>query len=205
MKAYIFECIGTFFLVLTIALSKDPLAIGLVLTCLVYAGASVSGAHYNPAVSFTLYLRNILTLEKLKGYIISQSLGALAAVTVSTVIFHTTLQVQPGASISWLSALIAEFLYTFLLLSVILHVAASKKTQGNNYFGLAIGITVFAGAKSVGVLSGGAFNPAVGIAPLLANIFLNGRPVDPSLFFLYTIGPVCAAFVAAYVHRYTQN
>ena len=57
MKKYLTEFIGTFFLVLIIGLSQNPLAIGFGLTVLVYMGAHISGAHYNPAVSFAMLLR----------------------------------------------------------------------------------------------------------------------------------------------------
>ena len=57
MKKYLTEFVGTFFLVLIIGLSQNPIAIGFGLTVLVYMGAHVSGAHYNPAVSFAMLLR----------------------------------------------------------------------------------------------------------------------------------------------------
>ena len=66
MKKYLVEFVGTFFLVLTIgstvmppsdAGALAPLAIGAVLTAMVYAGAHVSGAHYNPAVTVAVFLR----------------------------------------------------------------------------------------------------------------------------------------------------
>ena len=55
----------------------------------------------------------------------------------------------------------AELFFTFALAFVILNVATSKNTEGNNYFGLAIGFTVMAGAFTVGDISLGSFNPAV--------------------------------------------
>jgi aquaporin Z len=58
-------------------------------------------------------------------------------------------------------ALLAEFLFTFALVYVVLNVATAKGTSGNSFYGLAIGFTVLVGAFSVGNISGGAFNPAV--------------------------------------------
>ena len=55
----------------------------------------------------------------------------------------------------------AEFLYTFALVFVILNVATSEVTEGNDYYGAAIAFVVFAGALTVGEISGGSFNPAV--------------------------------------------
>ena len=54
MKKYIVELIGTFFLVLIIGLTENPIAIGLGLAVLVYMGAHISGAHYNPVVTLAM-------------------------------------------------------------------------------------------------------------------------------------------------------
>jgi aquaporin Z len=60
-------------------------------------------------------------------------------------------------------ALLAEFLFTFALVYVVLNTATAKSTSGNSFYGLAIGFTVLVGAFSVGNISGGAFNPAVAV------------------------------------------
>jgi aquaporin Z len=60
-------------------------------------------------------------------------------------------------------ALLAEFLFTFALVYVVLNAATAKGTSGNSFYGLAIGFTVLVGAFSVGNISGGAFNPAVAV------------------------------------------
>jgi aquaporin Z len=198
------EAVGTFFLVLTIALSGDPLTIGFVLMVLVYAGAPLSGAHYNPAVTVALFLRNKINQSKTIRYILVQLLGSIVAAIVAS-IFHRPLIVEPSASVPWLTAVVGEALFTFLLVFVILQVAANKKTQGNQYFGFAIGGTVFVAASAMGKISGGAFNPAVGIGPLIGNVLAGNRLFDPSLFFLYIIGPVAGAVIAAYLHAYTQG
>jgi aquaporin Z len=51
--------------------------------------------------------------------------------------------------------------FTAILCYVVLATATSSKTEGNSYYGLAIGSVVFVGAATVGPISGGAFNPAV--------------------------------------------
>jgi len=60
-------------------------------------------------------------------------------------------------------ALLAEFLYTFALVYVVINSATAKGTANNSFYGLAIGFTVLAGAFSVGSISGAAFNPAVAV------------------------------------------
>jgi aquaporin Z len=59
--------------------------------------------------------------------------------------------------------LLAEFFGTFALVYVVLNVATAKGTEGNSFYGLAIGFTVLACAFAFGGYSGGAFNPAVAL------------------------------------------
>jgi len=59
--------------------------------------------------------------------------------------------------------LLAEFLFTFALVYVVLNAATAEGTSGNSFYGLAIGMTVMTGAFAVGDISGGAFNPAVAL------------------------------------------
>jgi len=59
--------------------------------------------------------------------------------------------------------LVAEFLFTFALVFVVLNSATSKDNNGNSFYGLAIGFTVLAGAFAVGGVASAAFNPAVAV------------------------------------------
>lgn len=173
MNKFIVECIGTFFLLLTIGLTVipgsagviAPLAIGSVLMVLVYAGGHISGAHYNPAVTLAVLIRGKCTMADVPVYLTAQILGAVAgALTAQFLVGSGT----AAATIDVTKSLIAEFLFTFALAYVVLNVATAKGTSGNSFYGLAIGFVVMAGAFSVGGISGGAFNPAVAIAaPLM--------------------------------------
>jgi aquaporin Z len=167
MNKYITEFIGTFFLVLTIGCTVlagssgviPPMAIGAALMVMVYAGGHLSGAHYNPAVTIGVWLRGRCKAADVAPYIAAQAVGAvLAALAVSFLRPDAVINATPP---NLARALVAETLYTFALVYVVLNVATSKKTQGNSYFGLAIGFTVLSGAFAVGDISGGAFNPAV--------------------------------------------
>lgn len=169
---------GTFFLILTIgsvvmapndAGALAPLAIGAALMVMVFAGGHVSGAHYNPAVTVAVFLRGKCAGADVPGYLVAQCAGAVAAAMIVGF-----LKGHPAVSpmqIDVTRALVAEFLYTFALCSVVLNVATSKGTGGNSFYGLAIGFTVLAGAYSVGAVSGGAFNPAVALGATLMGLF----------------------------------
>jgi aquaporin Z len=168
-RKLVVEAIGTFFLVLTIGMvvlapgagALAPLAIGSALMVMVYAGGHISGGHYNPAVTLGVFLRGRATGADVIGYWAAQVVGAaLAALTAKYLTGGTTGIIAPldiGA------ALVSEFLFTFALVWVVLNVATTRGTEGNSYYGLAIGFTVLVGAYSVGAISGGAFNPAVAL------------------------------------------
>ena len=88
MIAYITEFIGTFIFLSVIlqAVKKNssmtsfiPIAIGLALAAAIEFGGSISGGHYNPAVSMMFFLNKALPSKDLVPYIIAQILGAVAA------------------------------------------------------------------------------------------------------------------------------
>jgi aquaporin Z len=178
MRKYLVEFFGTFFLVFTIgtvvlapndAGTLAPLAVGAALMALVFAGAHVSGAHYNPAVTLAVYLRGKCGARDVPGYLVAQCAGAAAA--AFAVMFLKGTAATGPMEIDVPRALVAEFLYTFALCSVVLNVATCKGTSGNSFYGLAIGCIVLAGAYSVGAISGAAFNPAVVLGATLMGMF----------------------------------
>lgn len=167
LKKCLVEFIGTFFLVLTIGCCVyssqngiiPPLAIGFVLMVMVYAGGYVSGGHYNPAVSLACLIRGVLNIKDMLFYWISQIFAAFsAAVVVKQLLF---VPASNPASFELCKLMTCEILFTFALCYVVLHTATSKETEGNSYYGLAIGSTVMVGAFATAGLCFGAFNPAV--------------------------------------------
>src|SRR5262245_39958059 len=169
MNKYITELIGTFFLVFMIGCTVvgngagawAPLAIGSTLMVMVFAGGHISGGHYNPAVTLGVWLRGKCETRDVAPYMISQIIGSvLAALAVK---YLKTGAVVTPMSLTTLPALLAEFLFTFALVFVVLSTATAKGTAGNSFYGLAIGFTVMTGAFAVGNISGGAFNPAVAV------------------------------------------
>jgi len=205
MKRYLTEFIGTFFLVLTIGLSVlggsplAPLAIGVVLTAMVYMGGHISGAHYNPAVSLAVLLRGKLDAKDFVLYVLSQLIAAVAAALLVHAVLGRTFAPAPGAGFSTLSALMIEVVFTFALALVVLNVATARATAGNSYYGIAIGFTVMAGAFAGGGVSGGAFNPAVGTGPILVQAFLGGGSL--AHLWLYLVGPFAGGALAALAFR----
>ena len=204
MKNYITEFIGTFFLVLTIGLTGDPLAIGVMLMAIIYMGGHISGAHYNPAVSIAMIYRGLLTAKEAIKYILSQLAGAfLAALTVNWLI-GDVMQVAPSNTASVMQILAVEAIFTFALMLVILNVATHPKTAGNSYYGLAIGFTIMAAAFAGGGISGGVYNPAVGTGPILVDVILGDGKTLANLWY-YFVGPIFGAMAATCVYEFTLD
>lgn len=162
---YMAEFLGTFVLVLTIGLNADGtfkvLSIASALVIMIFAMGPVSGGHFNPAVTLTVFINKKITIVDAVIYVISQILGAQAArglvwqMKGGEFDFHPT---YGSDAFPW-QVFFAEFAYTTVLCYVVLNAACRK--EPNPAFGLAIGLVVVAGGYSVGGISGGAFNPAV--------------------------------------------
>jgi len=203
MKKLIVEFIGTMFLVLVIGLSGNPLAIGSMLMVMVYMGGHISGAHYNPAVTLAVMLRGKIQMGEAMRYWIAQLAGGLLGGAISMWLKGalggdgvTNVAVGDGYGIA--EALAIEVIFTFALALVVLNVATSKDNTGNSFYGLAIGFTVFAAAVAGGGISGGAYNPAVGI----------GHDVwaqNWSDIWIYIVGPLVGGAVAASVYKMTNE
>ncbi|HTU24465.1 MAG TPA: aquaporin [Pirellulales bacterium] len=225
MNKYMTEFIGTFFLVLTVCLTVlgkvplAPLAIGASLMVMVYMGGHISGAHYNPAVSLAVLLRGKLMPGDFLAYLVAQFLGGIAAAYVASYILagyavdgeavKTTFALAPAgwaegkAGVTTSAALLVEGLYTFALALVVLNAATAAKTDGNSFYGLAIGFTVVVGAFAGGAISGGAFNPAVGVGPSVVHALVTKAPIGN--LWIYLVGPFVGGALAAIVFKLQGN
>jgi aquaporin Z len=196
------EFIGTFFLVFTVGMAVAtagalaPLAIGAVLMVMVFAGGHVSGGHYNPAVSTAVLLRGKMARDEYVAYVITQVLAGIVAAAVVAILGYDPKSAATVAGAG--KMLIVEFLFTFALCWVVLNVATAKGTEGNSFYGLAIGFTVGAGAFAVGSVSGGAFNPAVAIGATVMGLF------PWSHIWIYLLANLAGGGAAAYAFRLTQ-
>jgi aquaporin Z len=176
MRKYIAEFIGTFFLVLTVGCTVIPgaagvipaLAIGAVLMVMIFAGGHISGGHFNPAVTFAIFVRGRIEMKDVIPYWLAQIVAGIIAAVVAT--FLVGKSGSPMEITSIPVVFVAEFLFTFALAYVVLNCATAKGTLDNSFYGLAIGFTVLAGIFAVGAISGGAFNPAVAIGAVVMKL-----------------------------------
>lgn len=207
---YIMEFLGTFFLILTIGLNMtDPvarsplagIAIGSVLMCMVFTGGHISGANYNPAVTFGIWLsgRGKMQGEMAVKYVTSQLAGSFFASLIFWGLTGDTFQIV-NKGVTQAQAMFIELLYTFLLVFVVLNVATTKSQADNSFYGLAIGFTVLAGAITVGPLTGGVFNPAVGFGPIIVDAFNYGGKRF-NVIWIYWVGPLLGGAIASVVFK----
>ena len=206
------EAVGTFFLCSSIALTHGeplaPLAIGLSLAVMVFAFGHISGGHFNPAVTLAVFIRGGIDYLSALSYTVAQLVGAFLGAAIQKEIFKAVvseaqpatdiISFYPKSSAPFGTALICEAMFTFALAIVVLNVATTKAQEKNSFFGLAIGMTVTVGAVAVRGVSGGAFNPAIGIA-LPA---VHGITED---LVLYVLGPCLGAATAAVFFRMTVD
>jgi len=215
ISPFLIEFVGTTTLVVLIGTSTiastgspnhAPLAIGFGLMAMIFMGGHISGGHYNPAVTLGILStgRGKLHWAKALGYVVVQVAGSV--VGAFFVYLVTTPNVTFGPMIesdhSLPAAIVLEAFVTCGLVSVVLNVATTKATSDNSFYGLSIGCVVIAGAYSVGKISGGAFNPAVGTGPhivawLVTNNFYK-------YMWIYWLGPLLGAVLAAGFFRVTN-
>ena len=139
MNKYITEFIGTFFLVLTVGCTVvgngagafAPLAIGSALMVMIFAGGHISGGHFNPAVTLGVWQRGKCEAKDVAPYMLLQILGAVVAVFV--VKFLKGGAAVAPLQLATLPTLLAEFLFTFALVYVVLNTATAKGTSGNSF------------------------------------------------------------------------
>jgi len=201
MKKYIVELIGAFFLVLTVGMTAvyapgagvmAPVAIGLVLGVMVYMGGAVSGGHYNPSVTIGAWLRGACPAADVAPYIAAQLVGAVLAFGVARYLASGEVELLVPFRTP---ALVAEFLFTFALVFVVLSTATNRSTAGNSFYGLSIGGTVLVGAYAVGGISGGAFNPAVTLG-----LILMGK-IPLASVWIYLVSQLLAAVAAGLLYK----
>ncbi len=210
-KPFVAEFLGTFALVFigagavlvngltggAVGLLGIALAHGLVLMCMIYSLAGISGAHFNPAVTIALALNKRIEGMKALGYIVSQLVGASAAGFLLLFLFPSATSAQlygfPTAPAMGFGIAL-EAVLTFFLLSAVYGLAVNKKAPAG-MFGLGIGLVLTFDILVGGTQTGGAMNPARAFGPALASGIWG-----PQL--IYWIGPLIGALVASMIYEY---
>lgn len=163
------ELIGTAVLLITIQMASisspfAAVAIGLVLGVMVYCGKPISGGHFNPAVSLSIFLRGALSVKDLLLYWLFQLGGAFCGALLGALMSGQSVLPVPNPHAHVIQAYLTELVFTALLCFVVLATCTNSTTDGNSFYGAAIGLILFIGITCGGPISGGVFNPAVAIS-----------------------------------------
>jgi MIP family channel proteins len=208
LRCLLAEAIGTFALVFagcgaimvdskTSALGHVGVAIsfGLVIMVMIYAVGHISGAHFNPAVSFAFALARHFPWPRVALYWTAQLAGALAAALVLREslgdIAHLGATLPSGSDGQ---AFLWEAVLTFFLMFVIMAVATDTRAVGEAA-AIAIGGTVGLDAMFGGPITGASMNPARSLAPAIA-----GGPTTG--LWIYLLAPLLGAAISTGLYAY---
>jgi aquaporin NIP len=209
MQKYISEIIGTFAMLFcgtgAIIINQETngsithlgvaITFGLVVMVMIHSLGSISGAHFNPAVTIAFTVAKKFEVKEVLPYIFSQLIGALLASATLRLLFPENIFL--GATIPLnndFQAFVLEFIITFILMFVIVSVAHGSKEQGL-FAGISIGATILLLALFAGPVSGASMNPVRSLAPaLISNHFEH--------LWLYIIAPILGASSSVLVWNY---
>ncbi len=174
------------------------LAHGIVLAVLVSSLGAVSGAHFNPAVTFGVWIAGHIPTRRAGAYVLAQLIGGLAAAWSLRAVFSA--QVSPalgtpalGPGIEPLAGIGIEAVLTVVLLVAVFGTAIDPR--GPRVGGLLIGFAVGADILMGGPLTGAAMNPARWFGPAgVTGMWQDGH--------VWIIGPLLGAAVAALAYRF---
>jgi MIP family channel proteins len=210
-RALAAEAIGTFALVFagagaimvdaeTQALGQVGIALsfGLVIMVMIYAFGHVSGAHFNPAVSFAFALTRHFPWGRVAAYWLAQVVGAIVAAAILrgslgnvAAVGATLPSGSRGQSCLW------EIVLTFFLMLVIMAVATDTRAVGEAA-AIAIGGTVGLDAMFGGPVSGASMNPARSLGPALVSGELQA-------LWVYLAAPLIGAALGALTYQLVRG
>ncbi|MGW3512728.1 MIP/aquaporin family protein [Streptomyces sp. NPDC000994] len=181
-----------------------------VIAAAVYVFGPISGAHINPAVTIALAAIQRFPWREVVPYVVAQLGGALGGGLLVNVIFGSSALtanvsggtvVQPGHT--YLQAGVAEALGTALLLFTIMALAVDARAP-TGWAGLIIGLVVACEIMVIGPISNGSVNPARTFGPYAATTIFGGHTPWQE-FWLYCVGPVIGAVVAAVAYVFVAQ
>lgn len=221
MKRNLAEFFGTFWLVLggcgtavlaggNVGYAGVALAFGLTVLTGVYGLGHISGAHFNPAVTFGLWAGGRFSGKDILPYVISQILGGILAATVLyAIVVSSGMEIgsfaangygvdhSPGGY-SMIAALISEFVMTFMFLIVIL--GATDKRAPKGFAGIAIGLTL----TLIHLISIPVTNTSVNPARSISHAIFVGDWALSQLW-LFIVVPVAGAIAAGLVYKFFKE
>ena len=181
---------------LAIALLANTLATGAALVALILAFGTISGAHFNPAVTVADALQGGIAWREAPAYIVAQIAGAFSGVGAAHImfglpLFSLSLHARSGGAQLW-----SEFIATFGLLSVIWGCSRTRSTA------VAFAVGAYITAAYWFTASPSFANPAVTLARAASDTFAGIRPADTPGFM---VAQLTGAIAATLLSRWFGN
>ncbi len=215
-RALIGEFVGTFALIfigagsiITDSLTQGKVGLlgiaaahGLVLSVMVSAVGHISGAHFNPAVTFAFLLARKITAPLAGLYLVTQLVAAVVGGLLLRAIFSSEVW-QPvhlgtpglGEGTPFGTGVLLEAVLTFFLVFAVFGIAVDPRGPFKGIAGFGIGLVLAFDILVGGPLTGGSMNPARTFGPALASGFWDNHLV-------YWLGPLLGAAVAGPLYGY---
>lgn len=221
MKKYLAEMFGTLVLVLMgcgVAVSLNcssncaevanagtvigtAMAFGLSVVAMAYTIGGISGCHINPAITLGVFLSGRMSSKEAGMYIVFQVIGAILGSAILWVLTSNAGLTGTGANdlqegVSVVGGLLAEIVFTFVFVLVVLGATAKTNGATNNFAGLAIGLSLILVHLICIRYTGTSVNPARSIGPAL---FQGGTAL--SNLWIFIVGPFVGAALSALVWK----
>ncbi|MFU8812181.1 MAG: aquaporin [Balneolaceae bacterium] len=193
------EGFGTFLLTIVVALSANPLAVGLMIVAIIYMLAPFSETHFNPAVSVAAWLRGKIDvsecIESIGGQVIGAFLGAVVSGWVATIPFVPS----PDTGTPHLAFALLEFLFSVALITLFLIMLYPKTRRKNPAYGVIIGLGI------AGLYLAAEQAISIGLNPALSGSIITTQYLQMNASFtyvlVYLLAPLIAALPAAWIHK----
>ena len=224
MKKYVAELIGTMILVLMgcgsavfagsvagtvgagVGTLGVALAFGLAVVAMAYTIGNISGCHINPAITLGVWLSGGMKPKRAMMYMLFQVVGAILGSLLLSLLVSTGTHGGPTTTGSntvapdcMMQAFIAELVFTFIFVLVVLGTTDEKKGAGN-FAGLAIGLTLVLIHIVCIPITGTSVNPARSIGPALME---GGQAMEQ--LWLFIVAPLLGGALSALVWKYIKT
>lgn len=200
MSELIVEFIGTFLTTLPVPLASffvGPLAalpIGFMLASMIYSFLFISGAHFNPSITFAMFISQRLPLQRSVLFMLVQFVAAfLACIYAAYGIGVDVVAPQTASVVAAWKALSTEMAFCAAIVTVYMHTCCSRQ-KGNQYYGFAIGFAFLSAVLCVpGGFNGSAFNPAVATSLQLTRCIVHQDCKPLIAFWVHWLAPFIGA------------
>ncbi len=193
----------------TLGLGFVGLAHGLALLAGIASVGSISGAHFNPAVTISVFSSGRLPRKRVPAYIVAQLIGATVAAVIELGMVGMTVASIPGVDLGsnlpnsslpmpLFAAVLAEIVGTMLLAMTVLG-STDPDSSSIPWASSGIGLVLAAAIWALGPISGASFNPARSFGPAIVSLLFDSAPILN--YWIYVVGPILGGLLAAQLYK----